>query len=285
MRHSLVGTLRVDDGGVGIYLKQISRYKPLTSREESETAVRIHRGDAAALERLVKTNLRFVVSVARNYQHQGMSLADLINEGNIGLIKAALRFDEKRNFRFISYAVWWIRQAILQSLANQSRFLRVPVNRVATIHRLGRTRARLEQRYRRTPNVDEMASEMSIPNHDVEHALRVGGSHASLDAPVGESGGSLLESIADCSQAQPDDCIADATRTARIDRLLAVLSNRERRVICLYYGIDEDTNYTLDEIAQQFGITRERVRQIKEAAVRKLRKHQSADEATALQRD
>jgi RNA polymerase primary sigma factor len=264
---------KVDDESIGLYLRDIARYKPLTPKEESEMAVRIRKGDKSALERLVKTNLRFVVSVARNYQHQGMSLSDLINEGNLGLIKAAKRFDEKKNFKFISYAVWWIRQAILQSLADHSRILRIPVNRVATIHKVGKTRAKLEQKYHRAPNVEEMADELGIPQRDVEHSIRIGTNHASLDAPIAkDSGDSLMNLMIDDSLEQPDEYFSMVSLTHEVNRLLDLLSEREQQVLRLYFGIGEDTNHTLDEIGQKLDITRERVRQIKEKALQKLKR-------------
>jgi RNA polymerase primary sigma factor len=273
VRPGLATAFHVEEGNLGIYLRDISRYKPLSSREEFEAAVRIRSGDRRSLEKLVKTNLRFVVSVARNYQHQGMSLADLINEGNIGLIKAARRFDEKKNFKFISYAVWWIRQSILQSLANHSRILRVPVNRVAIIHRVGRTQARLEQRYQRPAMVDEVAAELGISIEDVAHSIRIGANHRSLDAPIGhDSGGTLIDFIDDHRQERPDDFLADSPREDNVDRILDLLSSREQNVLRLYFGIGHETNHTLDEIAQQFCITRERVRQIKETALGRLKR-------------
>ncbi len=272
MKSSPVGSFRVHEGNLAIYLRDISRYKPLSGNEECALAVRIREGDRRALERLVKTNLRFVISVARKYQHQGMSLADLINEGNIGLIKAARRFDETKNFKFISYAVWWIRQAILQSLANQSRILRVPVNRVATIQRLGKTRARLEQRYRRVPNAGEVAAEMGISEEEVLHTIRVERTHASLDAPVAnDSSSPLAEFVTDDRQARPDAVLTTSALTDSIEHLLSPLAERERSVVCLYFGIGEETSHTLDEIAQRFDITRERVRQIKKTALNKLK--------------
>lgn len=220
---------------------------------------------------MVKTNLRFVVSVARNYLHQGMSLPDLINEGNVGLIKAARRFDERKNFRFISYAVWWIRQGILQALADQSRIMRVPVNRVATIHRVGKTHSALEQRLRRTPNVTEVAAELGIDVNEVLHSMGAGGRHSSLDIPIGIDGnGRLVDMIEDDDGERPDWFLQDGEHDMSVDYLLKHLNGRERQVIRLYFGIEADMSYTLDEIAAQFRITRERVRQIKESAMFKL---------------
>jgi len=267
------GAFHVEEGNIGIYLREISRYRPLTNQEECEAARRIRSGDRAALEQIVKANLRFVVSGARNYLNQGMSLPDLINEGNIGLVKAARRFDETKNFRFISYAVWWVRQSILQSLANQSRFLRVPLNRVATIQRARKARARLEQRFRRVPNADELAREMGTSTADVVHTLRIGSVHASLDAPAQSAGigGTLLDTIAVYEPDSEQSELSDQGRDESVAFLLKYLTRRERRVVALYYGLSEGTTHTLEEIAVQFGLTRERVRQIKEAAIEKLR--------------
>ena len=279
MRTGLSAAFRVEEGTLSIYLREISRYKPLGAHEELAAAVRIRAGDRKALELLVKTNLRFVVSVARNYQHQGMSLPDLINEGNIGLIKAARRFDERKNFKFISYAVWWIRQAILQSLANNSRILRVPVNRVATIHRVGKAQSRLEQRLRRPAHASEVADELGISEADVVHSIKIGRSHTSLDKPIGhEYSGSLIDLIDDDRVEQPDEFLRESAVSEGVGRILGLLTPREQTVLRLYYGIDHDVSHTLDEIAQHFRITRERVRQIKETAIAKLRrvKHQRA---------
>ncbi len=265
--------LRVDDRTIGLYLQEISRYKPLSASEEFALAAGIRKGDFGALEKLIKANLRFVVSVARNYQHQGLSLCDLINEGNLGLVKAAKRFDEKKNFKFISYAVWWIRQAILQALADYSRILRIPVNRVSTIHHLGKTRARLEQRFRRTPNTTEVAREMGISERTAAHAAHVAIRHASLDAPVGWNGCEALGTLISDQQCElPDGCIGRSATNTQVERVLQHLSLRERRVVSLYFGIGEETNHTLDEIGARLNITRERVRQIKERAMQRLRR-------------
>jgi RNA polymerase primary sigma factor len=264
---------RIDEQSIGLYLRDIARYEPLSAREESEMAVRIRKGDRGALERLVKTNLRFVVSVARNYQHQGMALSDLINEGNLGLIKAAKRFDEKKNFKFISYAVWWIRQAILQSLADHSRILRIPVNRVSTIHQVGRTRARLEQHLKRAPNAEEVASELGLTKREVERTMQISSSHSSLDAPVARDSSDNLGSLMRDDNAElPDDYVSQVSLTREVDRLLDRLDEREQSVLRLYFGIGEDTNHTLDEIGSRLDITRERVRQIKEKALQKLKR-------------
>jgi RNA polymerase primary sigma factor len=225
------------------------------------------------VERLVKANLRFVVSVARNYQNQGMPLADLINEGNLGLIRAAYRFDEKKNFKFISYAVWWIRQAILQSLANHSRIVKMPLNRVATIHKVGKARAKLEQKYRRLPNPQEVAEELGIEEQEVTDMMQIGNNHTSLDAPLADGQkGKLLDLISDEDEDEnPDSHIMKISLNEEISKLLATLSSRERDVLRMYFGIGHDTAYTLEEIGVHTSITRERVRQIKDTALTKLR--------------
>jgi RNA polymerase primary sigma factor len=262
----------VEEGSLGIYLRDIARHKALSSQEEAELAVKIRRNDRKALERLIKANLRFVVSVARNYQNQGLPLADLINEGNLGLIRAARRFDEKKNFKFISYAVWWIRQSILQGLAKQSRIVKVPLNQVGTMHRIGKMRSKLEQKLRRTPNLKEVADELGIPEEDVHHTYKIGNTHASLDSPImHDSDARLMDIIADDSQEDPEDTIVETSLRDAIDESLSQLNWRERSVLKMYYGIGEDTAYTLEEIGSQVNITRERVRQIKERALEKLK--------------
>jgi RNA polymerase primary sigma factor len=262
----------VEDGNLGLYLRDIARYKPLPPPDELKMASRIKNGDKKALDRLVKANLRFVVSVARNYQNQGMSLVDLINEGNLGLIKAAKRFDENKNFKFISYAVWWIRQAILQGLADHSRIVKVPLNRVATIHKVGKTSANLEQKYNRLPNMKEVADALGITEDDVADSLKIGSTHSSLDAPLSDEKGSLMDLMVDSKVEKPDDYAIRRSQNKEVDKILAILNKREREVIRLYFGIGEDTSYTLDEIGKRSGITRERVRQIKDIALRKLRR-------------
>ncbi len=263
----------VEEGSLGLYLKDISRHKALSSKEEAEMARRIKKDDAKAVEILVKANLRFVVSVARNYQNQGMPLADLINEGNLGLIRAAYRFDEKKNFKFISYAVWWIRQAILQGLADHSRIVKVPLNRVATIHKVGKARAMLEQKFRRLPNDKEIAEELDISEAEVASTLKISNRHASLDAPIkDENGGSLFDIIKNDEQEDTDSKAIEESVSREIMKVLDTLTEREQNVVQMYFGIDEETSYTLEEIGQQLQITRERVRQIKDAALRKLRR-------------
>jgi len=267
------GGFHVDEGSLGVYLRDIAKHKTLTSVQEAELAVRIRNNDAKALERLVKANLRFVVSVARNYQNQGLPLCDMISEGNLGLIRAAKRFDEKKNFKFISYAVWWIRQSILQGLARQSRIVKVPLNQVGTIHRIGRTRTRLEQKLRRTPSSQEVADALGIPVEDVHHSYKIGNTHRSLDAPVMRDGDmSLSDVIAHEDQDGPGQALMDRSLRDALDESLATLTPRERCVLRMYFGIGEDTAYTLEEIGTQVNITRERVRQIKERALERLKR-------------
>jgi RNA polymerase primary sigma factor len=212
------------------------------------------------------------VSVSRNYQNQGLPLSDLINEGNLGLIRAAKRFDEKKNFKFISYAVWWIRQAILQALAEQSRIIKLPLNRVGTIHKIGKTQSKLEQKYRRAPNVEEIARELSLDENEVRETIKIGNTHMSLDAPLQHGEDSkLIDVLHDDSQERPDDGVMDISLQEEIEKTLDTLSEREKEVVKLYFGIGEETAHTLEEIGQRFNLTRERVRQIKEKALRRLK--------------
>jgi RNA polymerase primary sigma factor len=264
-----------DDGSIALYLKEISKYKTLPIEEEAKLAVRIRNGDSGALDELVQSNLRFVVSVSRNYQNQGLPLVDLINEGNLGLIRAAKRFDEKKNFRFISYAVWWIRQAILQALAEQSRIVKLPLNRVSAIHKIGRAQSRLEQAFSRVPTVDEIAAELNIDSRDVQEAVKIGNSHFSLDAPLqGSDDSKLLDLMHDERAESPDQGVVNISLHSEVDTVLEALTEREREVLKLYFGIGEEVAYTLEEIGIRFNLTRERVRQIKEKAIKRL-KHSS----------
>jgi RNA polymerase primary sigma factor len=261
-----------EESCLALYLKEISKNKTLTLEEEAVLAVRIRTGERKALEKLVKANLRFVVSVCRNYQNQGLPLSDLINEGNLGLIRAAKRFDEKKNFKFISYAVWWIRQAILQALAEQSRIIKLPLNRVGTIHKIGKTQSKLEQKYRRAPNVEEIARELSLDENEVRETIKIGNTHMSLDAPLQHGEDSkLIDVLHDENQERPDDGIMDISLQEEIEKTLDTLSEREKEVVKLYFGIGEETAHTLEEIGQRFNLTRERVRQIKEKALRRLK--------------
>lgn len=265
--------LFAEDGSLGLYLRDIARHKALPAHEEAETAKRIRKGDQNAVEKLIKANLRFVVSVARNYQNQGMPLSDLINEGNLGLIRAAYRFDEKKNFKFISYAVWWIRQAILQGLADHSRIVKVPLNRVATIHKVGKTRAKLEQKFRRLPNDSEVADELEINETDVTNTMKISNRHASLDAPIkDENAGTLIDVLHNNDQIDSDNSAEKGSINKEIEKVLGILTERERKVVRMYFGIGEETSYTLEEIGKQSDITRERVRQIKDAALKKLKR-------------
>jgi RNA polymerase primary sigma factor len=264
-----------EEGSLALYLREIGKNKSLTLEDEAKLAVRIRKGDKKALEKLVNANLRFVVSVARNYQNQGLPLSDLINEGNLGLIRAAKRFDEKKNFKFISYAVWWIRQAILQALAEQSRIIKLPLNRVGTIHKIGKMQSKLEQKFRRLPNVEELAEELKIDISEVQETIKIGNSHMSLDAPLQHGEDSrLMDVLQDEDQLLPDNGLMEVSLQEEISKTLDTLSEREKEVVRLYFGIGEETSHTLEEIGQRFNLTRERARQIKEKALRRL-KHSS----------
>ena len=254
------------------YLQEIGQIPLLTADEEVELTVRIKEGDEEALHKMVRSNLRFVVSVAKRYQGQGLTLSDLINEGNYGLIKAAQRFDETRGFKFISYAVWWIRQAILQALAEQSRVVRLPLNRIGTISKIRKASARLAQLHKRTPNVDELAAELDIKPEKIRDALKHTARHLSMDAPFNdEDDNNLLDVLANDDDRPPDEGLISESLKADIERALAHLAPREAEITRLYFGIGRENPMTLEEIGQQFDLTRERVRQIKEKALRKLR--------------
>jgi RNA polymerase primary sigma factor len=255
-----------------LYLREIGGTPLITAHEEVELAKRIREGDHTALEKLTKANLRFVVSVAKQYQNQGLSLADLINEGNIGLIKAAKRFDETRGFKFISYAVWWIRQAILQALAEQSRIVRLPLNRVGTLHKIGKISSSLEQEYGREPSPEEIARELELSEVEVSDTLKISNSHLSLDAPFSISeDNSLMDVLEDEFQPAPDEALLEESLRVEIERALDSLNPREAEVVNLYFGLTIEKALTLEEIGARFGLTRERVRQIKEKAIRRLR--------------
>jgi RNA polymerase primary sigma factor len=264
-----------DEGSLALYLKEIGKNRSLTLEEESKLAVKIRQGDRKALETLVKANLRFVVSVARNYQNQGLPLNDLINEGNLGLIRAARRFDEKKNFKFISYAVWWIRQAILQALAEQSRIIKLPLNRVGAIHKIGKVQSKLEQKFQRLPNVEELAEELDLDENEIKETIKIGNTHMSLDAPLQQGEDSrLIDVLQDEFQELPDNGLMEISLQEEVNHTLNTLSEREKEVVRLYFGIGEETSHTLEEIGQRFNLTRERARQIKEKALRRL-KHAS----------
>ena len=259
------------------YLQEISREGMISADEEVELAIRIKAGDQRALEKLTRANLRFVVSVAKQYQNQGMTLPDLINEGNVGLIKAAERFDETRGFKFISYAVWWIRQAILQALAEQARIVRLPLNKIGTINKLNRAFSELEQKYERPPSAEELAEFMEVSVNDVKQSLQSNGRHVSMDAPLtegDESSSSLYDVLPNTYSETPDvDLVKDSLRKD-IERSLSTLTSREGEVVRLYFGLNGRYPLTLEEIGEKFDLTRERVRQIKEKAIRRM-KHTS----------
>lgn len=261
------------------YLQEIGQIPLLKPEEEVDLARRIKQGDQEALHKLTRANLRFVVSVAKKYQGQGLSLADLINEGNYGLIKAAQRFDETRGFKFISYAVWWIRQAILQALAEQSRVVRLPLNRIGTISKIRKTSARLAQNHDRSPNIEELAKELDIDVEKVREAMQHTGRHLSMDAPFNEDDdNSLLDVLPDEEDISPDETLLDESLKIDIERALSLLHPREAEITRLYFGIGREHPLTLEEIGQRFGLTRERVRQIKEKALRKLRQKHRREE-------
>jgi len=254
------------------YLQEIGKVDLLDADEEIALAKMIRQGDQTALEKLTKANLRFVVSVAKQYQNQGLSLGDLINEGNLGLIKAAKRFDETRGFKFISYAVWWIRQSILQALAEQSRIVRLPLNRVGALNKIGKTYSNLEQEFEREPSADEIANELDMEVSEISDALKISGRHVSMDAPFAQGEENrLIDVIQNDELPAPDNSLITESLKAEIERAISTLSEREAEVIRLYFGINEDHSLTLEEIGERFNLTRERVRQIKEKAIRRLR--------------
>ncbi|MCD4723458.1 MAG: RNA polymerase sigma factor RpoD/SigA [Bacteroidales bacterium] len=257
------------------YLQDIGKEELITAEEEVELAKKIHSGDQDALEKLTKANLRFVVSVAKQYQNQGLSLPDLINEGNLGLIKAAKRFDETRGFKFISYAVWWIRQSILQALAEQSRLVRLPLNQVGSLNKIKKATSRLEQRFERAPLVDEIAELMELPEYKVDKAMKITTRYVSVDAPINqEEDTKFLDVFISDDVPKTDNDLMRESLNKEIQRSLATLTDKERDVINLYYGLGMAHGMTLEEIGAKFDLTRERVRQIKEKAIRRL-KHTS----------
>jgi RNA polymerase primary sigma factor len=253
------------------YLQEIGREELISVEEEVELAQRIKKGDQEALEKLTRANLRFVVSVAKQYQNQGLSLPDLINEGNLGLIKAAEKFDETRGFKFISYAVWWIRQSILQALAEQSRIVRLPLNQVGSLNKINKALAKFEQENERTPSSEELSVILDIPQEKVSDTIRVSGRHVSVDAPfVDGEDNSLLDVLVNNDSPNADRGLLNESLAKEIDRALATLTERERDIVKYFFGIGAQ-EMTLEEIGEQFGLTRERVRQIKEKAIRRLR--------------
>ncbi len=254
------------------YLQEIGREELITAEEEVRLARKIKEGDQNALDRLTKANLRFVVSVAKQYQNQGLSLPDLINEGNLGLIKAAKRFDETRGFKFISYAVWWIRQSILQALAEQSRIVRLPLNQVGSLNKISKAYSKLEQEFEREPSPAELAKVLDIPTEKIADTMRVSGKHVSMDAPfVQGEDNSLIDVLENADSPRADGLLMNESLQKEIDRSLSTLTEREREVIKLFFGIGMQHGLTLEEIGAQFDLTRERVRQIKEKAIRRLR--------------
>jgi RNA polymerase primary sigma factor len=257
------------------YLQDISKEELITAEEEVKLAQKIRTGDRIALEKLTKANLRFVVSVAKQYQNQGLSLPDLINEGNLGLIKAAKRFDETRGFKFISYAVWWIRQSILHALAQQSRMVRLPLNQIGTIHKLKKASSKLEQKFERAPLVHELAEILELPEYKVKLTMKISSKHISMDAPlVQDEDVNFLDVFVDDNEPYTDSHLIEESLGKEIQRSLATLSKKERDIIILFYGIGKSHSFTFEEIGYKFDLTRERVRQIKEKAIRQL-KHTS----------
>ncbi len=258
------------------YLQEIGRVELITAEEEVKLAQAIKKGDQKALEKLTKANLRFVVSVAKQYQNQGLTLGDLINEGNLGLIKAAQRFDETRGFKFISYAVWWIRQSILQALAEQSRIVRLPLNKIGSINKINKAFSKLEQEFEREPSADELSQVLELTADDIKESMRTSGRHVSMDAPlVSGEDSSLLDVLEDEDQPFPDHSLISESLRREIERALSTLTTREADVIRLYFGLEVgEQPMTLEEIGDRFDLTRERVRQIKEKAIRRL-KHTS----------
>jgi RNA polymerase primary sigma factor len=257
------------------YLQEIGKVELITAEEEVKLAQAIKKGDAKALEKLAKANLRFVVSVAKQYQNQGLTLGDLINEGNLGLIKAAQRFDETRGFKFISYAVWWIRQSILQALAEQSRIVRLPLNKIGSINKINKAFSKLEQEFEREPSHDELAQVLELSAQDIKDTMSTSGRHVSMDAPlVSGEDSSLLDVLEDEDQPNPDSSLISESLRREVERALSTLTTREGDVVRLYFGLAGEHPMTLEEIGERFDLTRERVRQIKEKAIRRL-KHTS----------
>ena len=257
------------------YLQEIGKVELISAEEEVELAQRIKQGDKIALEKLTKANLRFVVSVAKQYQNQGLSLPDLINEGNLGLIKAAQRFDETRGFKFISYAVWWIRQSILQALAEQSRIVRLPLNKIGSINKINKTYAKLEQEFEREPNAEEIAEVLEITEAEVKESMKNAGRHISMDAPLVQDEDNTMYDVLKSEEAPtPETELLYESLRKEIDRAISTLTQRQQDVVRLYFGLNGSHPMTLEEIGEKFDLTRERVRQIKEKAIRRL-KHTS----------
>ena len=253
------------------YLQEIGHEELLTTDQEVELAQRIRKGDKRALERLTKANLRFVVSVAKQYQNQGLSLPDLINEGNVGLIKAAEKFAETRGFKFISYAVWWIRQSILQAIAEQSRLVRLPLNQVGSVNKITRELNKFEQEHERKPSVDEIAERVDLPEDKIADAMKANSRHVSMDAPIADGEDSSMIDFLAGDSSNTDRELAIESLKAEVSRILKLLTDKEQKVLRAFFGIDGSPEMTLDEIGEKYNLTRERVRQIKEKALRRLR--------------
>ncbi len=254
------------------YLHEIGKVELLTTEEEVSLARKIKEGDKASLDQLVKANLRFVVSVSKQYQNQGLSLPDLINEGNLGLIKAAQRFDETRGFKFISYAVWWIRQAILQALAEQSRIVKLPLNKIGSINKVNRAFTELEQRFEREPSIDELSEVLELAPNDIKEALKSSNRHVSMDAPISQDEESnMYDVLLSSDSPAPDRGLLNDSLRKEIERALATLTPREASIIRLYFGLNGKHPHTLEEIGEEMDLTRERVRQIKEKAIKRLK--------------
>jgi len=256
-----------------LYLKEINNTPLLTREQERELAKRIRQNDEGAMHDLVKANLRFVVSIAKQYVNQGLSLSDLVNEGNLGLIKAAYRFDEKRGYKFISYAVWWIRQAMLQALAEQSRIVRLPLNRAGTLYRIGKVARQLDQELGRNPEVGEIAEKLKLPQEEVRDTMQIANSHLSLDASFGndQEENSLVDYLADDGLESPDEQTYMNALSDDMQKALDTLTDREREILSLYFGLEGEEPLTLEEIGKRMNLTRERIRQIKEKAILRLR--------------
>jgi RNA polymerase primary sigma factor len=263
----------IGERSLDLYLKEINNTPLLTREQERDLAKRIRKGDEKALHALVKANLRFVVSIAKQYVNQGLSLADLVNEGNLGLIKAAYRFDEKRGYKFISYAVWWIRQAMLQALAEQSRIVRLPLNRAGTLYRIGKAARQLDQELGRNPEVSEIAEKLKLPHDEVRDTMQIANSHLSLDASFSndQEENSLVDYLADDNLEAPDEQTYVNALSDDMQKALDTLTDRERQILSLYFGIEGEEPLTLEEIGKRMNLTRERIRQIKEKAILRLR--------------
>lgn len=273
MYHESKDSEYLGERSLDLYLREINNTPLLTREEERALAKRIHKGEEDALHRLVKANLRFVVSIAKQYVNQGLSLADLINEGNLGLIKAAHRFDEKRGFKFISYAVWWIRQAMLQALAEQSRIVRLPLNRAGTLYRIGKAARQLDQELGRSPEVDEIAEKLNLSREEVRDTMQIANSHLSLDASFNndQEENSLVDYLADETQEPPDEMAFSNALSDDMVKALSTLTDREQTILMLYFGLGDAEPMTLEEIGKKMHLTRERIRQIKEKAILRLR--------------